>query len=92
MQAERKHKFQRANVKKKLAFSILSKAICSIGDIYRWEKFIFRVAVACQYNAFITLSEIQKSSSSDFTHHYFHFLVLKSRVTAVAYSRHRGDA
>ena len=35
MQAERKHKFQRANVKKKLAFSILSEAIYSIEDIYR---------------------------------------------------------
>ena len=49
---------------------LLSEAIYNIGDIYRWKKFIFGVAVAQRYNAFITLSEIQKSSLSDFTHHY----------------------
>jgi hypothetical protein len=87
MQTERNAKIQRANVGKRLQ----SEAICSIGDIYRWEKFIFGVAVAQRYNAFIDLSEIQKSGSSDFTHHYFHSFVLKTDVTAVAYSRHRGD-
>ena len=70
MQAERKHKFQRANVKKKLAFSILSKAICSIGDIYRWEKFIFGVAMAQRSESRVELVQSLPSKQAILKHSF----------------------